>query len=106
MSSTHLTPNLSRPVRVWADTITATQTRCRNRKCRRWIWFAQTVGRGRLLPFEGARVALRDEHEPDTGRRILVFPESQLHFRQCAGQPARPASTSAAPREWQERYDR
>jgi hypothetical protein len=91
-----------RTIRIWADTVSRSAARCRRRKCRAPIWFAQTVARGKLIPFDGPAQPTRRDVELGTGRPIWEIDEARVHFANCKGTPAvsRPAHVAARSRDW------
>jgi hypothetical protein len=84
-------PPVLRTIRIWADTVSKFATRCRQRSCRRPIWFAQSVGRGKMIPFDGRPIPVRTELEPGTTRTVWYLDERQIHFVTCPGARKRPA---------------
>lgn len=70
-----------RRVSVWKDTVRV--GRCRSERCGAKIWFAQTVGRGKNMPFDGDPVPLRTLTDHETGRLIWEVLYESSHFRSC-----------------------
>jgi hypothetical protein len=95
MSDSPLNP---RTVKVWADTISKQTAKCRGRRCTARIWFAQSVGRGKMMPFDGPPRPVRSELENGTGRAIWDIAETQLHFVTCKDAKRRPATPPPTPR--------
>lgn len=98
-------PLILQTVRVWADTVSkGNAARCRQRRCRGLIWFAQTIVRGKMMPFSGPKTPVRTEVEEGTGRTIWHMDERQIHFVTCKGRKPNPPRTDRSP-DWQERRD-
>lgn len=67
--------------RIWADTIG--QARCKGPTCGARITWAELVGTGKRMCFNGELVALKIAPEKDTGRQVWYVDLSTNHWATC-----------------------
>ncbi len=71
----------TRMIAIWANTIRV--GKCRAATCRARIFFAETVARGKNMPFSGDPIPYERDKDRTTGREIWRVPFESIHFRDC-----------------------
>lgn len=72
---------MTQTIEIWSDT--RGHSICRGKHCGARLLWAEVVGTGRRMCFDGEPVALKTRHDPTSGRLIETLELSANHWSTC-----------------------